>query len=112
MSPATRDAGATDGSAAGESRAADDARGTDRTLPTVVGVAGPRGSGKTSLIERLVDAFAAVREAVDAVDPPESLDRLDGPGGEPAASGGRSDESASDWTSHEGVVTTHTVTNF
>ncbi|OYR67339.1 hypothetical protein DJ79_09245 [Halorubrum ezzemoulense] len=81
MSPATRDAGATDGSAAGESRAANDARGTDRPLPTVVGVAGPRGSGKTSLIERLVDAFAAVREAVDAVDPPESLDRLDGPGG-------------------------------
>ncbi|MDB2241450.1 hypothetical protein [Halorubrum ezzemoulense] len=46
MSPATRDAGATDGSAAGESRAADDARGTDRPLPTVVGVAGPRGSGR------------------------------------------------------------------
>jgi len=37
----------------------DDSRSTDGQLPTVVGVAGPSGAGKTTLVERLVDAFAA-----------------------------------------------------
>ncbi|QAU12985.1 molybdopterin-guanine dinucleotide biosynthesis protein B [Halorubrum sp. BOL3-1] len=55
MNPTTRDRTATDDSPA------------DDPLPTVVGVVGPSGAGKTTLVERLVDAFAADGERVATV---------------------------------------------
>lgn len=45
----------------------DDSRSTDGRSPTVVGVAGPSGAGKTTLVERLVDAFAAEGRRVATV---------------------------------------------
>ncbi|VTT87140.1 Molybdopterin-guanine dinucleotide biosynthesis protein MobB [Halorubrum sp. DM2] len=45
----------------------DDSPSTDGRLPTVVGVAGPSGAGKTTLVERLVDAFAAEGRRVATV---------------------------------------------
>lgn len=67
MNHTTRDQTATDDSSA------------DGPLPTVVCVAGPSGAGKTTLVERLVDAFAAegwrvatVKSIHHAIEPDEA----------------------------------------
>ncbi|GAA0723938.1 molybdopterin-guanine dinucleotide biosynthesis protein B [Halorubrum trapanicum] len=68
MNPTARDRTATeDGAPADDSRAAADRSPDADPLPVVVGVAGPSGAGKTTLVERLVDTFAAEGERVATV---------------------------------------------
>ena len=67
MTPTIRDRGATEESTAEDSRAAGDARRAGGPFPPVVAVAGPSGAGKTTLVERLVDAFAAEGRRVATV---------------------------------------------
>jgi len=67
MNPTTRDRNETDESAPEDPRAPGEPGRGDATLPPVVAVAGPSGAGKTALVERLVDAFAAAGRRVATV---------------------------------------------
>lgn len=65
MNPTRRDR--TDDPTARDRPANEDPQTAPDPLPTVVGVAGPSGAGKTTLVERLVEAFAADGERVATV---------------------------------------------